>query len=38
MTLTFYAHVFVFNANDELRTTQKGDKHKILTEGSTEFQ
>jgi hypothetical protein len=38
MILTFYAHVYVFDADDELWLHKKGCKYKLLTEGSTRFQ
>jgi hypothetical protein len=38
MILTFYAHVNVFDADDELRLHKKGYKYKILTKRSTGFQ
>jgi hypothetical protein len=38
MILTFYAHVYVFDADDELRLQKKGCQYKLLTEGSTGFQ
>jgi len=38
MLLIFYAHIYVFDADDELRLHKKGCKYKLLTEGSTGFQ
>jgi hypothetical protein len=38
MLLIFYAHIYVFDADDELTLHKKGCKYKLLTEGSTGFQ
>lgn len=38
MILTFYAHVYVFDADDKLILRKNGYKYKLLTEGRTGFQ
>jgi hypothetical protein len=38
MILTLYAHVYVFDADDELRQHKRTVSIVILTEGSTGFQ